>query len=307
MSDVSDNLELRARPCPSCGSADDSRTFREARLDAGALGEFAYSSRKLPELMHHRLLRCLLCDLVYASPAPMPELLELAYRDAAYDSSAEARLASFTYDRIVRGLLAGLPASGGALDIGAGDGAFLERLVAAGFDDVVGIEPSAAPVRQAAPAIREHIRMGFFDPGSFAPGRFRLVTAFQTLEHVADPLELCRGASRVLCPGGALVVVCHDRRATVNQMMGSRSPIFDVEHLQLFTGASVRTLLERSGLARVRVMPVSNRYPLRYWVRLAPLPPAAKTVALDALRRLGLGALPVTLPVGNIAAVAYKG
>jgi len=306
VSAVPDDLALEARPCPSCRSADHSEAFRDARLDADALGAFAYASRKVPELMHHRLVRCGQCDLVYASPAPGAELLEVAYRDAAFDSADEARYASFTYEAIVRALLPSLPAEGGALDIGTGDGAFLERLLAAGFDDVVGIEPSAAPVEAAAPAVRELIRPGVFDPASFEAGRFRLVTAFQTLEHVNDPLALCAGAKEVLCAGGALVVVCHDRRALVNRLMGRRSPIFDVEHLQLFSQSSLRTLLERSGLTRVRCAVVKNRYPLRYWIRLAPIPRAPKLALVNGLARLALGDLAVTLPVGNMAAVAFR-
>ncbi len=278
----------------------------EARLDERALGEFAYSSRKVPELMHHRLLRCRPCDLVYASPAPRNEALEVAYRDAAYDSAEEARFASFTYDRIVRRLVPDLPTTGGALDIGTGDGAFLERLLDAGFEDVVGIEPSLAPVQSATPVLRDRIQRGQFDPSSFEPDRFRLVTAFQTLEHVADPLGICEGAKDVLCRGGAFVVVCHDRRALVNRVMGSRSPIFDVEHLQLFNQESLRTLLTRGGLSRVRFMAIRNRYPLRYWVRLLPLPRGPKLAVLNGLRRARLGGLPVTLPVGNIAAVGYN-
>ncbi|MDQ6727882.1 MAG: class I SAM-dependent methyltransferase [Actinomycetota bacterium] len=296
---------LEPRLCPSCRSARSSILLSEARLDDGALGAFAYSSRKVPELMHHRLLQCLDCDLVYASPAPNPEELAKAYREASFDSSEEARSASFTYDRLVRRLATGLPPVGGALDIGTGDGAFLERLMAAGFDDVVGIEPSAAPIDAAGPAARERIQEGFFDPGRFEAGRFRLVTAFQTLEHVADPGGLCVGAKQVLCRGGALLVVCHDRRALINRLMGRRSPIFDVEHLQLFSKASLRSLLQRSGLNGVRCMTFSNRYPLRYWVRLAPLPPAPKAALLGALRRMHLADIPVTLPAGNIAAIGY--
>lgn len=298
---------LRARPCPGCGSSDDTRVVRQARLDHGRLGAFAFSSRKLPEYMHYRLVVCPVCRLVYATPAPSVETLHLAYREAAYDSGEEAEYASATYGELLGRVLPELPADGGALDIGAGDGAFLRRLLAAGFDDVVGVEPSVAPVAAAASDVRGFLRIGPFRPEEFEPGRFRLVTVFQTLEHVADPLALCRAAHALLVDGGALIVVCHNRRAVVNRLLGRRSPIFDVEHLQLFCPVTLRRLLESAGFSDVRLLRVTNRYPLRYWVRLLPLPQVLKAAALKMVGRTGLGSFPVVLPAGNIAGVAFHG
>jgi SAM-dependent methyltransferase len=301
-----DEPALQARRCPGCGSEDDSQVLCEARLDHDRLGDFAYASRKVPEYMHHRLVACPRCQLVYASPAPLAEALDVAYRDAAYDSGEEAEYASDTYGDLLGSVMPELPDRGGALDIGAGNGAFLRRLLAAGIDDVVGVEPSAAPVAAAADDVRPFLRLAPFRADDFEPGRFRLVTVFQTLEHVADPLELCRAAHRLLAAGGALMVVCHNRRAVANRLLGRRSPIFDVEHLQLFSPESLRALLERAGFDRVELRPVTNRYPLRYWVRLLPLPPRAKDAALATLGRTRFGSLPVALPVGNFAGIAFK-
>lgn len=298
-------LRLEARSCPSCG-ANGSVVVRQANLDSRRCGEFTFSSRKQPDGMHHRLLLCPECELLYASPAPTQDSLHGAYREAAYDSGEEARFASLTYASLLRTVLDDLPPEGGALDIGAGDGAFLHHLVAAGFEDVIGIEPSAAPVAAAAPDIRGRIRSGVFDPQEFEASRFRLVTAFQTLEHVADPLGVCLGANRLLRTGGALIVVCHNRRAPANRLLGRWSPIFDVEHLQLFCPASLRRLLERAGFTDIRLRAVTNRYPLGYWARLFPLPGLLKRPALTALRRSGLGRVPVGLPAGNFAAIALK-
>ena len=254
--------------------------------------------------MRHRLVACPVCDTVYASPAPAASALAGAYEEAAFDSGEEASFAAATYARLVRRLLPRLPAEGGALDVGTGDGAFLSELTALGFGDVAGVEPSTAPIAAARPEVRDLIRHGVFDPADFEPGRFRLITAFQTLEHVTDPLELCRAARELLLPGGALLVVCHDRRALVNRVMGLRSPINDVEHLQLFSRRSLTELLERSGLRPVGLTPVVNRYPLRYWLRLAPLPARARWVTAADLVRLG--AVPVRLRVGNLAAVGFS-
>ena len=296
--------ETAARACPVCGSKDESRVVAESNVDPERLGPFAFASRKTPELMRHRLVECPACDALYASPAPPAAVLADAYEHADYDSADEARYAAATYGRLVRRLLPRLPRSGGALDVGAGDGAFLAELLRLGFDDVVGVEPSAAPVAAAPAPLRRRIRRGVFREGDFEPSRFRLITAFQTLEHVPDPLELAVAARTLLRPGGALVVVCHDRRATVNRLMGLSSPIFDVEHLQLFSPRSLRGLVERAGLASVELEHVTNRYPLRYWLRLAPLPGRRTLVA--AADRSRVGSLPLALRVGNLAAVGFR-
>src|SRR5450755_3662363 len=89
-------FELTTRACPSCGSTD-SAPFADAKIDPEALGAFAFASRKLPEYMHHALVVCKSCDLLYANPAPDKSTLEAAYHDAAFDASDESRYAGVTY------------------------------------------------------------------------------------------------------------------------------------------------------------------------------------------------------------------
>jgi SAM-dependent methyltransferase len=299
--------ETRVRDCPVCAApAGAARVVREERFDAARVGGFAFASRKSPELMHWRLVECRTCGVLFASPAPPPGLLADAYRDADYDSREEARYAGATYGTLVRRLVPRLPVDGGALDVGAGDGAFLEVLQAAGFMDVAGVEPSRAALHAADPRVRALIREGIFSARDFEPGSLRLVSCLQTIEHLPDPLAVLDDAHTLLRKGGALLVVCHDRTAPVNRLLGRRSPIYDVEHLQLFDPASLRGLLQRVGFTSIDIRPFANRYPLRYWMRLAPLPAGVKGRVISALDRVGLGALALTVPVGNLAAVGWK-
>jgi len=298
-------FQLVARACPGCG-ANDGRPFADANIDPEALGAFAFASRKLPEYMHHALVVCRRCDLLYANPAPARRALEAAYHDAAFDASEEARYAALTYASYLPRIVAQLPDRDGALDIGTGDGAFLEQLQKHGFTNVVGVEPSAAPVAAAKAELRPLIRQTPFRSADFSPDSLRLVTCFQTIEHVYDPLALCQDSRRLLRPGGALFIVCHNRRALLARAMGMKSPIFDVEHLQLFSVESVRGLLLRAGFSRVELHTVVNRYPIDYWARLSPIPGSLKPRALELLRSSGLGRFTLAAPVGNLAAIAYK-
>jgi SAM-dependent methyltransferase len=299
-------IALVARPCPICGSTAETQVFAESTLDPGQLDAFAFASRKLPEYMHHRLIVCPTCDLLYASPVPTASDLMQLYGTAAFDSSEEARLAARTYARFLPLIAARLPDCEGVLDVGAGDGAFLEELIGRGFTRVSGVEPSAAPLAAARSDVRPLIRHGMFRGDDYPSSSLSLVTCFQTIEHVIDPLETCRAAYRLLKPGGAVLLVAHNRLALSARIMGRKSPIFDIEHLQLFSPASARRLLDKAGFSRIELRRVINRYPLHYWAKLFPLPVTFKQAVVGLLKRLPLAGVPIPLPAGNLAAIGFR-
>jgi SAM-dependent methyltransferase len=275
-------------------------------IDEKRLDSFAYASRKTPEYMHYRLIACPDCDLLYASPAPDPGELGKAYKDASYGSGEEARFASKTYSRLLAEFVARLPDRAGALDIGAGDGAFLHELLSLGFTSIAGVEPSEAPIAAASPDVRPLLKLGTFAAADFQAGAYSLITSFQTLEHVHDPLEVLRGAHGLLKDAGAVYVICHDRRALSARLLGLKSPIFDIEHLQLFSPESARALLERAGFEDVEVRPILNSYPIHYWLRLFPLPSSWKARVVSWAKGERFGAYPLALPAGNLMAIGFK-
>jgi SAM-dependent methyltransferase len=186
-------MKMISRLCPLCSSSDTSKIFAEADFNVESLDSFAFASRKMPEYMHYRLVECPACDLLYANPLPCEECLAEGYRDAAYDSSVEAHYAAATYSDLLSGIIARLPDCYGALDIGAGDGAFLEYLLELGFNQIIGVEPSRAPIAVARFDIRPLLREENFSCDAFASESFSLVTCFQTLEHLHNPLTMTRG------------------------------------------------------------------------------------------------------------------
>ena len=88
------------------------------------------------------------------------------------------------------------------LDVGCGSGSFLRALGAAGYTDLLGVDPfySAASdddsieVRRAALAALDGV------------GRWDLVMFHHSLEHVADQAGTLRAAARLLAPDGVLLV-----------------------------------------------------------------------------------------------------
>jgi len=294
------------RDCPICGPNKAQTLVHDANFDLTMLDSFAFSSRKHPELMHLRMVKCGDCDLLFANPVFGREFLGDAYQTAEFDSGVEAQFASHTYAFKLRSILDRLPDRCGAIDIGTGEGAFLERLVESKFSNVIGIEPSAKPIQFAKPGIRPLIRKELFEGKSFPSNAYSLVTCFQTIEHVPEPMNMAKEIFRILKPGAAVYLVGHNRRGLINSLLGKRSPIFDIEHLQLFSPASARCLLEAAGFVNVSVNPIVNTYPLKYWVKISPIPAKIRAVIMKFLKNSSLGLIPLSAPVGNLAIIGFK-
>ncbi len=297
----------KSRDCPVChGGSDTAKLYIEKNIDAAKLSGFSFSSRKEPEYMCHRLVQCPTCDLVYADQPPGEDELAHAYHVADYDSSEEANDAAASYIRAIRPTLGALARRESALEIGTGTGIFLECLSREGFTQLVGVEPSSAAIAAAPEYRRAWIREGMFNEDDFSPESFDLICCFMTMEHVRDPGIIARSALRLLRPGGAFVTVTHDYRAPVNRLLGKRSPIIDIEHMQLFSKRSMRYLFESTGYADVQVSAFVNAYSLRYWTRLAPLPRGVKSVLSKLMVSSGLGNIKLGVNVGNLITAGYK-
>ena len=78
-----------------------------------------------------------------------------------------------------------------------------------------------------------------------------MICCFQTLEHVPDPRQLVEEAFALLEPGGLLALITHNADGALNRMLGRRSPIIDIEHLQLFSPDNMTFLLEKAHFKRV--------------------------------------------------------
>ena len=295
------------RNCPVCGCGIEKATlFQEENIDLKRISDFSFASRKTPEWMCHQLVRCHSCSLVYAPNPPSVDELAQAYHQAAYDSSEEANDAAQSYMKAISPALRRLSQKNTALEIGTGTGIFLEYLLDAGFNEVVGVEPSMAAI-EAAPKNRQAwIRHGIFREEDFASESFDLICCFMTLEHVQDPMALTHAAHRLLRKGGAFVSVTHDYQSVVNRLLNKRSPIIDIEHMQLFSKQSTRTMFESAKFQDVQVSSFTNRYSLQYWLRLSPLPKMLKSLLSPIFSSAPLNVIRLGINVGNIVTIGFR-
>lgn len=298
---------VTTRPCPLCGAGpDQAEPFLSDTRDESRVSASSFASRKVPEYMSHAMVCCRSCDLAYVDRPPSVESLAASYHAADYDSAEEAEDAADAYARALAPVLGRLNGRGVALEIGTGTGAFLERLKGFGFSQLIGIEPSSAAIAAAPPHRQGWIREGIFQEVDFAPESCDLICCFMTLEHVQDPGALVASAIRLLKPGGVFVGVTHDRRAWLNRLLGRRSPIVDIEHMQLFSAESAKNLLQHHGYMSVGGASFRNSYRPSYWLRLVPFPDKLKYALTAMLRSSSMDRRRLSINVGNFMSWGFK-
>jgi len=146
---------------------------------------------------------------------------------------------------------------GRVLEIGAGHGAFVSLLIAAGFD-ACGLELSPWLVDYARRTSGAPLRQGPVEAQAFEPHSFDVIVAFDVLEHLADPGRTVRHCARLLRPDGLLILQTPRRSADIVSPdacpAGFRRMLIP-EHLYLFSEQSARALLARAGFGGVSTEP----------------------------------------------------
>ena len=288
------------RNCPCCNSAGVLKF--PSNIDDSLLSSKSYSSRKIPELMHYSYFECVNCRTLFVDELPSSEFLENSYNQAEFVSRKDSVYAAQTYFEELQSL--NLLDSGKLLDIGCSDGAFISVVKSKSLVDVMGVEPSIHAIDNSDPSVREciqHTTLENFD----RKNGFNLVTCFQTIEHVNDLNGLIVKSKKLLLDQGHLVFVCHDRLSFVNRILGERSPIFDIEHLQILNKKAVGLLMQMNGFVDVTVNSISNKYPISYWLLLAPIPKFLKRF-IDSKRDKWYLSWGIKIRVGNLLAAGRK-
>lgn len=278
------SLSLEHVPCPLCGAEERGVLFSGRDLLHGAEGRFGVS-------------RCGACGFVFTSPRPREEDMPHFYPEGYSPHTPKPpkdRPIKDALRRRVLGAYYGYPSGGGAvakvlllpalaafrgrsknlfyvpwcgegriLDVGCGAGKFLWRLRREGWT-VKGLDMSEAAARSAAEAFGVDVAVGTYPHEHFAPGSFDVVTLWNSLEHMSDPLGVLESGWRVLADGGRLYVsVPNFDSFGSGYFRKNWFPLDLPRHLSHFTPATIRTAFERAGLEPLWVKPLRRTSALK--------------------------------------------
>lgn len=207
-----------------------------------------------------RYVRCSACSTLFSDVAAAEYLA--AQHNAWHDEElSEATLDFYgpARQRAHERFLAQHPPAPGArlLDVGCGLGFFVERALAAGWE-AVGCDTSEPWVAQARGRLgAERVVLGDLDDAFGPEATFDVITTWDVLEHVFDPLPFLRAIRRRLAPGGR-VFIRTPNEAWVLPTYGARRRLFGEEvelgplnHVVYYRAATLRRTLDAAGLIPV--------------------------------------------------------
>lgn len=256
------------RRCICCGGSELKPVWEgvfSSEQVRGYLGRYHYNV-DLSVLADERfsLAACGACGMTFQSRVLTPEWLKILYTNWIDDSqitrfeadynAVPKPVSDFEQARGSARHLSRLKELSGntrgtafrVLDYGCGDGAFLEMAHLFGFE-AYGIDFSdTRSLRASERGVRFFGSLRAFDDHDAGP--LDAVTAFQVLEHLADPVQTLQSLRQRMAPGAVLI-------AEVPDCTGRMPPesfedfrcVQPLEHINAFTPQSLSELCRRAG------------------------------------------------------------
>ena len=231
--------------CYLCGSSDRHTRFIEAGI---------------------HVVECSGCGLVYVTPQLEPDHLNELYQES-YWRSGSAKDYGYTdyledrelYIKTFRKRLRNVTAhrtSGKLLDVGCAAGFFLYAAREAGFD-YHGVDVAAPMVRFAREELGlDNVVEGTLESAAYPAQSFDVITLWDVVEHLHDPLGLLAECRRVLKPDGILLVETQNVQSRFARIMGRRWHHYKMlEHLYHFDPSTCTRLLHKARFEVVRWTP----------------------------------------------------
>jgi SAM-dependent methyltransferase len=280
---------MTAWRCPVCGSPR-SRLLWKVEGDATENGVdpqlFRPSADRYGETVG-TVLRCLDCGHGSLEHKPTDEVLSAAYGDASDPVSEDEEAGRLETARRSLERIERFAKPGALIDIGCWTGSFVAAAASRGWA-ARGVEPSTWAVERARHRGLD-VRVGDLRTSGADPGSMRCVVMCDVIEHLLDVSGAVDTAARVLEPGGVLYLTTPDAGGRLARVMGQRWWSILPMHVQYFTRASMRQLLESHGLRVVDVASHPKVFTAAYYAeRLGGYSPALARASLGLAKGVGL-------------------
>jgi SAM-dependent methyltransferase len=165
---------------------------------------------------HYHIRKCSDCNAYFLSPQPLLDELMLYYDDSYY--SANKSKFSFSIEKFIdifRKRKAGkvvkyLPENGSVLDIGCGNGRFLNYVSQYGSYRLFGTELDGNSAKRASAIPGIHLKIGSLTENDFLPESIDVVTMYHVFEHLQEPQKMLEIITSILKVNGVFILSMPD-------------------------------------------------------------------------------------------------
>lgn len=211
-----------------------------------------------------RVLRCRQCSLVFVYPHPIGSELKQHYDEdyyAEWINTQRQKRVSMWKKRLKR--VQRSHSGVKLLDVGCGEGAFLDVAQKAGWE-VSGTELSSYAAKYARDILGADIFCGQLFEAQFADRSFDVVTMWHVLEHVTNPKRYLAEVKRVLRPDGLLVIAVPNVNDLIMQIAyriikRRKLKLFSRDdkevHLFHFSPKTIKAYLDKTGFNCLKISP----------------------------------------------------
>ena len=217
--------------------------------------------QKYPQY-YPRIVSCLKCELIYTNPRLKNRYLKELYSEEYFknDHSSILGYSNYlqdqknivkTFDKRLKSIET-FVSPGKLLDIGCATGFFMHSAKMRGWK-VEGVEISEYAASYAKESFGFKIYVGDVLQIDLPANTYDLITLWDVIEHLTNPLEVLRVLKRALKKNGLLVFSTPDveslpARLTKHKWIGYK---LSDEHLTYFSKKTVALLLEKAGFTLV--------------------------------------------------------
>lgn len=202
------------------------------------------------------IVRCDNCNLTFVNPLPTEPEIEAFYNNYANESSEE-RISKYLQDKRSRlrknrrklKLLEKIQGGKGRiLDIGCGLGLFVKNASDVGWI-AYGVDFDRDLVEYGKKTFNINLHCGMLEKAKFPSEYFNVITMFNLLDHIREPVVFLKEVGRILKRGGIIYLNVHDVMGWKAQRYGKQWGAYcPPGHLYYYSYETLRKLLSKTGL-----------------------------------------------------------
>ena len=216
---------------------------------------------------HYRLNECNECRAIFLTPRPTDKQLTAAYddsyygeRDDKFESNVE-RVIDFFRERRARRLVKHLKPPAKILDLGCGNGKFLERVQSKGQYEIHGIEMPGRSAMRAEKVKGLHLKLGQLQAGDYTENTFDAITLNHVFEHLTEPAETLQNIYKILKPSGVLLIAIPNIDSLQSRLFKGKWLHLDPpRHLFFFRPTHLHLALRKFGFEKVSEKHFNTEY-----------------------------------------------